>query len=145
MPQLIKAEVSFYTPPNSDNKDPDTRLTVTIKNSNRDVVARISDYFAEFPDDGSTRGPYLLEIKEPTPSYDGVLRGTVTIRIDPDGSDTWVFNFELVLVFDDGSHLGSFATGLVLTEDRREQSFGLQKVQDKYKLVPREAGPDDVG
>jgi hypothetical protein len=40
----------------------------------------------------------------------------VTIRIDPEGDDTWKFNFFLLLTFSDGSTLQAGANHLGLSD-----------------------------
>jgi hypothetical protein len=52
----------------------------------------------------------------------------VTIRIDPNGHDTWRFNFYLDLVFDDASRLSGGADGIEVNQNRREESFGLEGI-----------------
>jgi hypothetical protein len=56
----------------------------------------------------------------------GMLKtGSVAVKIEPNGDDTWRFNFFLDLLFDDAAHLIAWANGLEVTESRREQSFGI--------------------
>ena len=57
----------------------------------------------------------------------GALKaGSVAVKVEPNGNDTWRFNFFLDLFFDDGAHLIARANGLELTESRQEQSFGIE-------------------
>jgi hypothetical protein len=43
-------------------------------------------------------------------------RGAVTICIDPEGDDTWKFNFFLLLTFSDGSTLQAAANHVGLSD-----------------------------
>jgi hypothetical protein len=124
MPTLANSTVRFHT--NDEDKDDDTHVTVTINDDNNVVAARISNDFGHF-DDHSDAGPFGLEIQNASEKGD-LQRGAVLLRIDPNGHDTWRFNFFLDLEFSDGSHLSGGADGLELTQDRREQQFGLSGI-----------------
>jgi hypothetical protein len=52
--------------------------------------------------------------------------GNVTLKISPNGNDTWRFNFFLDLLFDDDAHLIAWAKRLELSDSQREQSFGVE-------------------
>lgn len=124
MAALVNATIQFHT--NDEDKDDDTHVTVTVVDSNQVVAARVSNDFGHF-DNNSDDGPFGLTVQNPS-SKDALQSGRVTIHIDPNGHDTWRFNFFLDLIFDDGSHLSGGADGLELTQDRREQTFGLQGI-----------------
>lgn len=124
MPTLANSTVRFHT--NDEDKDDDTHVTVTINDDNNVVAARISNDFGHF-DDHSDAGPFGLEIQNASEKGD-LQRGAVLLRIDPNGHDTWRFNFFLDLEFSDGSHLSGGADGLELTQDRQEQQFGLSGI-----------------
>ncbi|GEM_PF-1480195 len=124
MPVLTNATVKFHT--NNEDKDSDTHVTVTVIDSNNIVAARVDNDFGHF-DDNSDNGPFGLSVQNPS-TEDALQSGSVIIRIDPNGHDTWRFNFFLDLLFNDGSHLSGGANGLELTQDRREQQFGLQGI-----------------
>ena len=119
---LIRASVSFHT--NDEDKDDDSRVDVTVRLMDQTVVASIADEFGHF-DDHSDAGPFDLLIKQAATR--GELKtGSVAVQIEPNGNDTWRFNFFLDLLFDDGAHLIAWANGLELTESRQEQSFGIE-------------------
>ncbi|WP_157131192.1 hypothetical protein [Burkholderia pseudomallei] len=122
MPLLRNASISFHT--NGDDKDSDTHVTVTVRDRNNVIAARIDSDFGHF-DDNSDNGPFGLVIRNQSSNSD-LQSGSVALRIDPNGHDTWKFNFYLDLWFDDGSHLSGEADGLVLTQDNRDASFGLE-------------------
>lgn len=119
---LIRASVSFHT--NDEDKDDDSRVDVTVRLMDQTVVASIADEFGHF-DDHSDAGPFDLLIKQAATR--GELKtGSVAVKIEPNGNDTWRFNFFLDLMFDDGAHLIAWANGIELTESRQEQSFGIE-------------------
>lgn len=124
-PTLANCVIRFHT--NNEDKDSDTHVTVTVRDDNNVTAAFISNDFGHF-DDNSDSGPFGLEIRNPS-SIDSLQRGTLTIHIDPNGHDTWRFNLSLLsLLFSDGRQLSGSADGLELTQDRREQTFGLSGI-----------------
>jgi hypothetical protein len=109
---LIRVSVSFHT--NDEDKDDDSRVDVTVRLMDQTVVASIADEFGHF-DDHSDAGPFDLLIKQA--AIRGELKtGSVAVKIEPNGNDTWRFNFFLDLLFDDGAHLIAWANGIELTE-----------------------------
>ncbi len=124
MPTLANASIKFHT--NDDDKDGDTHVTVEVRDFNQVVAARVDNDFGHF-DNNSDNGPFGLAVQNAS-EKDLMQRGAVKIRIDPNGHDTWKFNFFLDLVFADGSHLSGGADGLTLSQDGREQTFGLQGI-----------------
>ncbi|CEJ81153.1 hypothetical protein VHEMI01298 [[Torrubiella] hemipterigena] len=123
-PQLRNSHISFHT--NNEDKDSDTHVTVTLTDGNGVVAARISNDFGHF-DDNSDEGPYALQIFNAS-QKDILQNGTLAIRIDPNGHDTWRFNFLLDMSFSDGSKLTGGANGLELTQNRRTQTFGVDGI-----------------
>ncbi|MGH7933729.1 MAG: hypothetical protein ACREQN_11270 [Candidatus Binataceae bacterium] len=118
---LVQAMVNFHT--NDEDKDDDTHVTVTVRQSDGTIAARIDDDFGHF-NDHSNNGPFGLLILNPAIKND-LRTGNVTVRVDPNGNDTWRFNFSLDLLFSDGGHLNTEADGLELNQDRQQQSFGI--------------------
>ena len=119
---LTRASVGFHT--NDEDKDDDTRVDVTVRLIDQTVVASIADEFGHF-DDHSDAGPFDLLITQA--ANRGALKtGSVAVKIEPNGNDTWRFNCFLDLLFDDGAHLIAWANGLEVTESRQEQSFGIE-------------------
>jgi hypothetical protein len=119
---LANCTVSFHT--NNEDKDSDTHVTIRVRDDNNVTAAFISNNFGHF-DDNSDSGPFGLEIQNAS-TIESLQRGTVTIRVDPNGHDTWRFNLSLLsLLFSDGRRLSGSADGIELTQDRREQSFGI--------------------
>ena len=122
MPNLTQAQVTFHT--NDEDKDDDTHLTVTVRGSDGTIAARIDDDFGVFHDH-SDYGPFGLLVINPAPK-ELLTQGNVVIRVDPNGNDTWRFNFFLDLTFSDNSHLNAQVDGLELTQDRQQQAFAIQ-------------------
>ena len=118
---LANCQVSFHT--NDEDKDDDTFVIVSVYDVNNTLCATIANDFGHF-NDHSDEGPFALLIRNPSTS-DALSRGSVIIHIDPNGHDTWRFNFTLDLHFSDNSHLGGSAYDLELTQDRQQQSFGI--------------------
>jgi len=121
VPMLTDAEVAFHT--NDDNKDGDTQLTVTLRQDSGLVAARVSGNFGGFPND-SDNGPFTLLLENASPK-NTLTGGSVVIRIDPQGNDTWRFNFTLDMTFSDGTHLFSAHDGVDLDQDGHELAFPL--------------------
>jgi hypothetical protein len=124
MPTLSNASIKFHT--NDEDKDDDTHVTVTVRDDNNAVVALVSNDFGHFDDHGDS-GPFGMAIQNPS-EQERIVRGNVTVRIDPNGNDTWRFNFFMDMQFSDGAHLSGSADGLALDQDRREQTFGLSGI-----------------
>jgi hypothetical protein len=122
MSALSECQVSFHT--NDEDKDDDTHITVTVRQRDGTIAARIDDDFGHF-NDHSNNGPFGLLIVNPGDKVD-LGQGNVTVRIDPNGNDTWRFNFFLDLMFADGSHLNTEVNNLELTQDRQQQTFAIQ-------------------
>jgi hypothetical protein len=76
-------------------------------------------------DEPRDAGPFTLMIADSVTR--GALKtGNVSIKIVPNGNDTWRFNFLLDLLFSDGAHLLARATGLELSESLPTLSFGIE-------------------
>ena len=119
---LTRASISFQT--NDEDKDDDTLLDVTVALMDGTVVAQVSDFFGTFHDNHED-GPYDLELVDPRTRGE-MKGGNVTLKISPNGNDTWRFDFFLDLLFDDGAHLIAWARGLELSDSQQEQSFGVE-------------------
>jgi hypothetical protein len=122
--EVTNASITFHT--NDEDKDDDTHVTVIVRDSSNVLAANVANDFGHF-NDHSDNGPFELIVRNPSERAD-LQRGSVKIRIDPNGNDTWRFNFDLDLQFDDDTHLSGEAQGLELTQDRQEQTFGLEGI-----------------
>ena len=119
---LENCTISFHT--NNEDKDADTHVTVKVYDAENNLSALISNDFGHF-DDHSDSGPYGLVIYNPS-TYTSLQHGNITIHIDPNGHDTWRFNFTLTLYFSNGSRLSGTVENIELTQDRKQQTFGIQ-------------------
>jgi hypothetical protein len=122
---VATANIKFHT--TDDDKDHDTHVTVEVKDGNGLVIARIDNDFGHF-DNNSDSGPFDMPIVNAS-SRDDCERGSVRIHIDPNGHDTWHFNFFLQIVFSDGQVYPGGAEGLSLDQNNREQTFGLSGIK----------------
>jgi hypothetical protein len=120
--RLKIAAITFHT--NDEDKDHDTHVTVTVKDVNGLVCAQVDNDWGHF-NDQSNAGPFGLFIRNQQ-TEDLLQSGSLTIRIDPNGHDTWRFNFNLVLTFNDGSTLSGGVGGLQLSQNNQQMDFPLQ-------------------
>jgi hypothetical protein len=125
---LVRAEVSFHT--NDEDKDDDTQVTVTVRDKDGGTAAQVSADWAHF-DDNSDAGPFPLTVQQGR-SWESMTAGRTTIAIDPNGHDTWRFNFHVDLVFSDGSHLDEDVRGVQLTQDDDQRTWPIQQSDDDY-------------
>ncbi|KAK9438305.1 hypothetical protein VB005_09313 [Metarhizium brunneum] len=123
---LSNAKIHFHT--NDEDKDPDTHVTIIVRDDNHVTAARKDSDFVRFGD-GSDH-TYPLEVKNHS-TAESLQSGTVYIRIDPRGGrghDTWRFNWDIDLVFNDGSHLACDVALVELNQDHREETWGIQGI-----------------
>jgi hypothetical protein len=93
--------ISFFS--GRDGKDFDSLLTVTLFNPAHQVVATVSSDFSEFPDNASV-GPFPMIIEGGANKDVAELKyGSLQFNLLTNGSDTWLFQFELDMGFPDGS------------------------------------------
>jgi hypothetical protein len=121
---LANCTISFHT--NDEDKDDDTHVTINVLDDNNVNCAHLDDDFGHF-NDNSDEGPFALNVQNASAIAD-IQRGNITIRIDPNGHDTWRFNFFLDMQFSDGTHFSATENGLELTQNRRQQTFGLSGI-----------------
>ena len=101
-PILTGATVSFHT--TTDDKNWNTHLSVEVLTNDqpRQIAAHIDDDFGQFSD-GSDHRLFPLLVNGSCFTRSIILGGRVRIRIDPNGNDTWRFDYNLTLTFSDGS------------------------------------------
>ena len=119
---LSGASISFHTT-DTDDKDFDTNVTVTVRQNDGVLAARISDDFGLFPNN-SDSGPFQL-VTENHSTRSSLQSGSAEIHIEPVGDDRWTFNFFLDLVLSDGSHLSASADDVDLDQQHKQQVFGI--------------------
>ncbi|KAM7214554.1 hypothetical protein V8F06_010036 [Rhypophila decipiens] len=118
-PTLTAASITFHT--NDEDKDYNSHLTITLKDSTKTISATVDSDFVHFDDDHNY-GPYNLELFYPSTRSE-VRAGTVTLRLDPKGHDTWRFNWQMTLTFSDGTRMRAQAGGCELSQDHREKTW----------------------
>jgi hypothetical protein len=122
-PMLTRASVTFHT--NDEDKDDDTQVDIYVYSGDKKtVVAKITECFGHF-DDHSDSGPYNLVLVKSV-SRDDLKMGHVDLEIEPNGNDTWRFNFLLDLYFSDGGHLLAKAAGVELSEVTSQLFVGIE-------------------
>ncbi|SFW90260.1 hypothetical protein SAMN05661012_06575 [Chitinophaga sancti] len=119
--KLVKVIINFRT--HDDNKDHDTKLYVKIKNK---VTLFLSKEIAQGDDLGGD-----MEFNDPSNhSFDLVLTSSnikaseltapfVTIGIQPNGNDRWIFDYTVKLEFSDGSTYTTDSQGTILDQNNR--------------------------
>jgi len=120
-PTLVGATISFHT--NDEDKDGNSHVTVTVKDGSKIICARTDSDFGRFGDNNDN-GPFGLDIFNPS-TRAAVQAGTVTIRLDPHGNDTWRFNWVIIFSYSDGSKGATSGDGVQLSQDKREQTWGV--------------------
>jgi hypothetical protein len=118
---LVLARISFHT--NDEDKDADTRVEISVETLFKSAVASLSADLGHF-DNHTDAGPFDLQLIA-FPTRGELKNGHVSLKIAPNGHDTWRFNFVLDLLFADGAHLLALATGLELSETRSHLVFGI--------------------
>ena len=124
VPTLTACTVRFLT--KDKGKDASTYLMVSVRDASYIVAARVSGAFGPFPEHRES-APLALAVHSAT-EKDSLLRGHVTIRIDPTRHEIWRFDLVLELQFSDGSRLAGGAEGVELTQDHRDQTFASQGI-----------------
>ncbi len=117
--------IKFHT--NEEDKASDTRVIVTVTEINNSISDHIDNDFGHFAVNSDTDWIKLNPVYHSL-FLDYLLNGTITIRIDPKGNDTWRFNFTLVLELDDNSRYLYGVNGLELNQNNREKSFSLPNI-----------------
>jgi hypothetical protein len=141
--KLKSATISFTTPANTDDKDWETQLKVSLFLTDGTLVG-VAGYnscdastpsadmlgcfccinpVTRFKDNGELRGPFPIKILNKVPQQN-IQTGYFTVTMYPNGNDRWVFIPNLTLNFDDGSS-ATFATysNTVIEQDAQTATF----------------------
>lgn len=116
---LTRVSIRFVT--HNDNKDHDTILNVFVKN-------RRTMFLSEDLAEGLNLGGDMEFVDPSTHSFDLALKSAnftlpditfpvVSINIQPNGHDRWIFDYTVSLVFDNGKSFSSTKTGVILDQD----------------------------
>lgn len=123
--ELRGVKIVFDTP-EGDDKDTDTQITVRLYTKENNEFKRIianKDNFAgdtTFEDPpGGSKHEYELDIQGAVKrsQVDGLR---VVIEIQPEGRDTWIFNYKVQLNFSDETVLEKGADGIKLKQSSRK-------------------------
>ena len=118
---LTRVSIRFVT--HNDNKDHDTVLNVFVKN-------RRTMFLSEDLAEGLNLGGDMEFVDPSTHSFDLALKSAnfalpditfpvVSINIQPNGHDRWIFDYTVSLVFDNGKSFSSTKTGVILDQDNK--------------------------
>ncbi len=141
--KLKSAEISFTTPANTDDKDWNTQIKVSLFLIDGTLVG-VTGYnscdastpsaemlgcfccinpVTKFKDNGELRGPFPIKILNKV-LQQNIEPGYFIVTMYPNGNDRWVFNPKLTLNFDDGTS-SSFATysNSVIEQDAPAATF----------------------
>ncbi|GHG82072.1 hypothetical protein [Streptomyces griseocarneus] len=114
---LQSASIRFHT--ENEDKDGDTRVTITVRDRNRTVVAEQSGDLGQW-DEGEDSPEIGLVVHQASPLPD-LSGGTVHIRIDPVGHDTWAFTFRATMRYSGGeSVIVNRDQRITLSEENRD-------------------------
>ena len=109
-PVLLLAQITFQT--YDDDKDYDTHVDTVVNTVDIPKVAHASSDYYRFGNN-TTNGPFPMTVS-PVPK-DELSPATFTIKITPNGNDTWDVSCYLDLTFTDGSHI-TFDSGRMLLD-----------------------------
>jgi hypothetical protein len=128
VPTLSSAKISGFTPDGGNDKDNDTQISFTLfvdyGGGFTQTVAHVAPQtYGRFPD-GKPWGPIDIPVSG-TFSIDGVSRLKGAMEFQPNGDDTWKFNYKLDLVFSDGTVLTKTGDGLSASDSARRVNLWL--------------------
>ncbi|MEU0877006.1 PASTA domain-containing protein [Lentzea sp. NPDC005914] len=131
---LSAAAVTFTT--GNDNKDFDTLVRAQVETPSGRVASDFSDFGTEYKDN-SVHGPFMMRTDTGVTAA-MLSSGTVRISIDPNGNDTWHFNYGLTLFFSDGTSFVMQVNNKSLDQDSRQ-------LTTPFTLATQVAVPDVIG
>jgi hypothetical protein len=117
---LTGASARFHT--NDDDKDDDTALAIYVDGP-MGRVAQVEGIRGKF-NDHTDNGPFALTIVRSIQRWE-LASCRTRVHIDPNGHDTWRFNYELDLAFSDAPSANKNWNGIALDQDNRDFSDGL--------------------
>jgi hypothetical protein len=113
---LISVSATFHT--NNDDKDDDTELTISLTKGNQLFATTPQPILGLF-DDGTNNGPFYLLVTPGVKKAD-IPNAITTVHIEPNGNDTWRFDYKLVLGFSDQSNSEYLWRFLVVDQDNKD-------------------------
>jgi hypothetical protein len=123
---LKGASIRFNT--HSDDKDHDTRLSVTIKNKVNmfmsEVIAEDQNLASGKKFEDPSTYQFDLPLVDSSVKMSDLALPVVSIKIQPNGHDRWIFDYNVSLVFGDGDGptktFSSGKQGVILDQDNKE-------------------------
>jgi len=120
-PKLTKVTITFTT--HNDNKDDDTRLDVSIKNKSTiflsQELAKGENLGGKMEFKDPSVHSFNLQLSSKNIKMKDIKIPLVDIDIQPNGNDTWIFDYTVKLTFDDGNSFTSKSKGLILDQDNK--------------------------
>lgn len=120
-PTLVGAKITFL--PTLDDKDTDTKVTVSIgikfNNNFELVLASLNDFAGSVPWKDKSGKEYPYDLKIAGGIKLSQLSGDIktAISINPDGKDTVIFKYRLILTFKDAADANAQPTELKQESD----------------------------
>jgi hypothetical protein len=120
--KLTKVSIRFDTPASNDNKDHDTKVSVSVKNKINLFLSQDLAELINFAGDTEFKDPSSHTFDLPLKSDSLVLKDitlpVILIRIAPNGNDRWIFSYTVTLTFSDGTVLSSTSkTNVILDQN----------------------------
>lgn len=115
---LQSGEIRFHTI--NEGKDAGTLVTVTVRDRRGQTIALLTGVLGQWAENAWSAHIPLNPISPPG-DLARLWGGTINVRIDPKGDDTWAFTFHTYLHFSNGETADVYQRQLaVVNEDRRD-------------------------
>jgi hypothetical protein len=123
MPKLIAAKATFHT--NGPAKGPASEIEIIVTDSTGTIVVQESNAYGPFAP-GTNEGPFPIPVLNQVEKHQLQPGGSLTLNWLPvPPGATWNFNFNVDLIFDDGSNLLVTQNGVDLTPGSSSVLYGL--------------------
>ena len=122
MSVLVTATAYFHT--RDDDKDDDTVLAAAVYLPDGTLVADVVGITGRFPDDRDN-GPFGLTVHGRV-DRSKLGAALAALHSEPNGDDTWKFNWRLILAFDDGTQHTANWDGPFLSDDVKDRIYALR-------------------
>jgi hypothetical protein len=123
MAKLTGANVRFHT--NAIPKNADSQIEIIVTDSTGTIVAQESNAYDPFPV-GASSGPFPIQVLNEVEKHHLQPGGSVTLNwlpVPPPAA--WDFNFNVDLIFEDGSNLLVTQNGVDLNPGANSVVYGL--------------------
>jgi hypothetical protein len=105
----------------TDDKDNDTYVQCQLLSADNHWLGSRDGQFGRFPNNSTYTLP--LTLGEPNYSEELLHGGRLMVLIIPNGHDTWVFTWQVIVSYNDGSQSIANGTGAL---DQNNNAFNLQ-------------------